>query len=217
LPQRARKDLNTLRLFNRRVARLEQSGFWKRYAESVPNVIIKFGKDISFESTGALSFAIKGTVHSWLEDFSQDEIDAFTLTYRLFTQDNDQLSVRSLSRIYDNDWMPREARENFSEAREHLNAQLDGYTKLDFGEGPMKLRTLVDIVIYGGLAHTHPHKTRVFESWEGSGVMGLVWGEFHGYARFAADMLRFFRDLNQAVLANAGRRSVRSKACSALS
>jgi hypothetical protein len=182
---------------------LEQSGFWKRYETELPNVIAKFD-DVSFRKTDNASFAIIGRVHSWLEDFSQDEIDAFVLTYRIFTQENDALSIRALARIYENQWMPEEARTNFKDAQDHLNAHLDGYTKIDFGDGPMRLRTLVDIVVYGGLAHTHRNKTKIFESWEQSGFMGFVWGEFHGYARFAIDILRFFRDLNQAVLINAG-------------
>lgn len=35
-------DLETLRRFNRKVARLEASGFAKRYAEDIPNVVAKF-------------------------------------------------------------------------------------------------------------------------------------------------------------------------------
>jgi hypothetical protein len=192
-------DVAVLRLFNLRVERLEQSGFWRRYEKALPSVIAKFA-EVRFEEMGEARFEITGSVHSWLEDFSQDEIDAFVLSYRLFTQDNDQLSIRSLARIYENSWMPEEARNNFREAREHLNAHLDGLALIDFGDGPMRLRTLVDIVIYGGLAHAHPRKSKIFESWSRSGVMGFVWGEFHGYARFAVRMLRFFRDLNEAVL-----------------
>lgn len=47
---------------------------------------------------------------------------------------------------------------------EHLNTHLDSYGKIDFSDGPLRLRTLIDIVIYGGLAHTHASKTKIFES-----------------------------------------------------
>src|SRR5262245_46644459 len=57
--------------------------------------------DPTFESTGD-RFTILARIDSWLEDFEEDEIDAFVLTFRLFTQDNDRISLRSLSKIYAN-------------------------------------------------------------------------------------------------------------------
>jgi len=80
-----KSDLETLRRFNRKVARLEKSGFAKRYADEVPNVIAKFEKPV-FRDAGDGSFEIYGEVSSYLEDFSQDEIDAFVLTHRIITQ-----------------------------------------------------------------------------------------------------------------------------------
>jgi hypothetical protein len=194
-----RADLETLRLFNRKVDRLEQSGFWKRYENEVPNVVAKFG-DVRFEKTGEARFDIIGRVHSWLEDFSQDEIDAFVLTYRIFTQNNDPLSIASLARVYESDWLRGNARECFEGARQELNDYLDTYTKIDFGDGPIRVRTLVDIVVYGGLAHSERRKARIFESWESSGFMGFVWGEFYAYAREATELLKYFRTLNAGLL-----------------
>ena len=42
------QDLEVLRQFNRRVNRLEQSGFSKRYENEIPNVIAKMD-DVTFE------------------------------------------------------------------------------------------------------------------------------------------------------------------------
>jgi ribosomal L30p/L7e-like protein len=113
-------QLETLRRFNRRAARVETSRFWLRYKDEVPNALVKLEK-MNVESTGPTTLTITGRVHSVLRDFDQDEIDAFVLNYRVFTQDNDQLSIRSLSRIYESTWMPAEARQNFEEARAQLN------------------------------------------------------------------------------------------------
>ncbi len=74
-------DLETLRRFNRKVARLEASGFAKRYAEDIPNVVAKFEQP-KFKDCGDGKFEIYGRITSWLEDFSQDENDAFVLTHR---------------------------------------------------------------------------------------------------------------------------------------
>src|SRR5665213_1775231 len=65
-----KQDLDVLRRFNRRVARTEQSAFWKRYADHVPNVISRMD-NIKFGKTGPTSFTMEGIVHSVLEDFDQ--------------------------------------------------------------------------------------------------------------------------------------------------
>ncbi len=41
LPVAIKKDLQVLRLSNRKVDKLGQSGFWKRYQDEVPNAIVK--------------------------------------------------------------------------------------------------------------------------------------------------------------------------------
>jgi len=67
------EQLDVLREFNRKVDRLEQTGFWRRYENLTPNVVMKMN-DMKFEPTGATSFAMMGRVESWLEEFDQDEI-----------------------------------------------------------------------------------------------------------------------------------------------
>ena len=86
-----KNDLKLLGDFNRRVGRLERSGFSKRYEADIPNVIAKM-EDVTFNSSDGPRFSIVARIHSWIEDFSQDEIDAFVLSYRVFTQKNDRLS-----------------------------------------------------------------------------------------------------------------------------
>jgi len=194
-------QLKTLRRFNRRVARVEGSRFWRRYTDEVPNAIVKF-EHMDVESTGPTTLTITGRVHSVLEDFDQDELDAFVLSYRLFTQDNDPLSIGSLSKIYASAWMPAEARQNFDEARRRLNEYLDSKATVEFGDIKISIRDLVDIIVYGGLAHSNPRKAEIFESWEKSGVMGFIWAEFFAYMRELMEVLEFLKKLNEQVLAN---------------
>jgi hypothetical protein len=110
----------------------------------------------------------------------QDEIEAFVLTFRLFTQNNDRISLRSLSQIYESPWMQGgNALECFEEVRKELNEHLDGYATIMFGEDKISVRAIVEIVIYGGLAHTNAEKSRILkagrtpESWDLSGSNSL--------------------------------------------
>jgi hypothetical protein len=59
---------------------------------------------------------------------------------------------------------------------------------------------LIDTVVYGGLAHANPEKAAIFESWEQSGIMGLIWAEFFAYLRGFMDTLKYFRLLNSHVI-----------------
>src|SRR5712692_9559340 len=55
------EQLDVLREFNRKADRLEQTGFWRRYENLAPNVVMKMN-DMKFEPTGATSFAMMGRV-----------------------------------------------------------------------------------------------------------------------------------------------------------
>jgi hypothetical protein len=126
-------DLEVLRQVNRRVDRLERCGFSKRYESEIPNVIAKM-EDVTFEKVEGPRFSIIARIHSWIEDFSQDEIDAFVLSYRVFTQRNDRLSIASRAKIYEKDWMSENARVCFEDARRQLNGHLDRMRRSNFPE-----------------------------------------------------------------------------------
>jgi len=204
LPQGPRAEieaqLNVLREFNRKVDRLEQTGFWRHYENEVPNVVMKMD-DLTMEKTGDASFSMLGRIHSWIPEFDQDEIDAFVLTFRLFTQDNDRISLRSLSRIYASEWLQGgNAQECFEDARKQLNHHLDSAATVVIGSTAVTIRFIADVVIYGGLAHTNEEKSKIFRSWSESGIMGLIWAEFFAYAREGVDTLKYLRGLNAGLL-----------------
>lgn len=204
LPPDVQQEINTkldvLREFNRRVDRLENTKFWRRYESLTPRVIVKM-KDVTFKSTGTARFSVLGQIDAWIEEFDQDETEAFILTFRLFTQDNDRISLRNLSAIYASDWMQGgNAPECFEDARKSLNDHLDSAAAIMFGENMISVRSIVEIVIYGGLAHTNAEKTAIFQSWKSSGIMGFIWAEFFAYVRSGVETLQYLRGLNTGVL-----------------
>lgn len=198
--QEMKVQLETLRRFNRRVDRLEQSGFWRRYEKEKPEVGSRM-ENVSVKRTGPNTFEMKGTIYSELQEFDQDEINAFVLDYRQFTQDNDPISIGNLAKIYRNAWVPEGPRKRFEEARAKLNRHRDRPTVIAFREQLLSIRVLVDTVVYGGLAHANPEKSAVFESWEQSGIMGFIWVEFFAYLRDFMQTLKFFRLLNSHLIA----------------
>jgi len=194
-----RRDFEVLRRFNRRVTRTEQSAFWRRYADQIPNAVSRMD-NMTIEMTGPANFVMHGKVHSFLEDFNQDEIAAFVLDYRQYTQRNDAISFSSLARVYEQPWMHPGARERFEEIRARFNEELDAHSTLIFGDHHMGVCELVEIVVYGGLAHSNPEKAEIFESWEKSGIMGFIWAVFFSAMRGLMYRLKQLRTLSEQVL-----------------
>jgi hypothetical protein len=135
-------DLRVLRLFNEKVDRLLATGLVQKCAESIPQVVGEF-RDVTVEFYGAQG-SIVGTLTSRLDKHNQDQIDAFALTYRLFIQKNDPVSIDSLAKIYKKDWMPTEAALSFEEAQAQMMDYMDSVTVLQFGTEHLSRRVLVD-------------------------------------------------------------------------
>jgi len=196
----AKDDLGVLRLFNEKVARLERSGLAKRYKKAIPNVVAKFD-DVKFEKVDGASLTFVGRVRAWVPDFDEDEVDSFVLTYRMFTQRNDRISLPSLAAIYQNGWIPDEARERFNDARSQLNQYLDSAATARMGVQDIPIRSLLNVVIYGGLAHTNKDKHRIYRAWmQDSGMSGFLWAEFLAALKEMMRYFGYFKKLNEAVL-----------------
>src|SRR4051794_19347346 len=100
-------DLQTLRLFDEKVARLESTGLVAVLGEGIPNVTAII-EDVSLTQSSATEYSMTGRIRSSLDGISQDQIDAFVLTYRMFIQKKDRVSLKALAKVYDREWMPAE-------------------------------------------------------------------------------------------------------------
>ena len=194
--------IETLESFNAKIERLERSGFSKRFSNDTPEVMAKF-KSVNFENLGDGQFTLTGEIDSWVTDYNEDEIDAVILTYRVLTQNNDRVSLASLSKIYNADWFPEEGMQRFNEARDKVNEYLDSPATISFQEGWISIRSIMDIIIYGGLAHTNLKKERIFNSWVSSGTSGFFQIEFVAALKFMLSYFTYFtyfKELNEVTL-----------------
>lgn len=195
-----RHEFEHLRAFNDKVAKLERTRFAKRFENDLPEVHMSFEKlEITNLGNGRLN--LFGKVKSWIPDFDEEEIDAFVLTYRMLTQHNDRLSVARLAEVYEMDWMPSEAASNFREARDVFNNYLGSAATMEFGPHQIAIQEVVDIVLYGGLAHSNQKKSAVFNAWNANpAISGLMWVEFQAAMQKALHVFSFMRKLNDAVI-----------------
>jgi hypothetical protein len=197
------QDVEVLRLFNEKVERLESTGLARFLEEDMPNVSMTVNRMISSKQDGP-NFEFVGVIRSTLDNVDQDHIDAFVLTYRMFVQKNDRVSLVALSKIYERDSMPAEAAESFREATSEVETYLASTLDVEFSPGQaVTRRHLVDTILYGALAHSNHEKEREFRVWtESGGLTGFVWAEFIVALERMLFYLKFFRQLNEAVIAN---------------
>jgi len=191
--------LETLKSFNNRIDRLERSGFSNRFVEETPEVIIKF-KSVDFKNLGNGNFTLSGEMESWVKNYNEDEIDAVVLTYRMLTQNNDRISLNSIAKIYNSVWFPEEGTKLFNDARTKVNEYLDSIATVCFEKGKITKRSIMDIIIYGGLAHSNIEKERIFNSWINSGASGVFQVEFITALKFMLFYFSYFKELNNSTI-----------------
>lgn len=193
--------IETLKLFNLKVERLQRSGFNKRFEEEVPNVMAKFESPIKFQSLDNGHFFIEGKINSWVPDYNEDEIDAVVLTYRLLTQQNDRLSLINLSNIYNAEWFPQESKDAFNDAKLKLNDCLDSASFIQLPDNSyFSKRQIMDVIIYGGLAHSNVNKQHIFNNWMASGMSGFFQIEFITTLKSMFFYFDYFKELNETTI-----------------
>jgi hypothetical protein len=202
-----RAALYSLNLCNEKITKLENSRFCQNYHGREFEVMVKFDEGVQItrhetDENGAVSLSLMGKIESKVPVFDQEDIDAFTLTYRQMIQDNDSISIRRIfNDIYNSSWMFKEAQENYSYLRQGLNDYLDSGLTLQFGENrTISRRILIETILYGGLAHTNAEKERIFRFWMESGFSGLLWAEFIESLLRVMESLLTIREVNKNII-----------------
>jgi hypothetical protein len=158
-------QIRRLRLFNEKANELDSSRFAIALYDQQSGVIVEGGL------TGPAEAVFVGP--------DDDAIRAFVLTIRLFRQDRDGISVRGLADIYATEGIPQGLRGEFDEARNALNDRLDADTMFVFNDERITRRRLLDVFLYGGLAHVDADKRAVYEQWHAFGMaFALMSNEF---------------------------------------
>lgn len=131
----------------------------------------------------------------------QDAIDAFVLTFRFFYQDNEKSSFRQLSKAYEELPISPELKKNFNDWRNGLNDYLDKKISITVDSRHPSRRELLDIFIYGGLAHANPEKKTIYDEWKKvSFVYIFLETEFCSTLEDLLQAIRHFADLNKEAI-----------------
>ena len=94
-----------------------------------------------------------------------DDRDGFLLTFRLFIQDNDAISVRNVSALMESLNLPATIIDPWRHSRKQLNDFLDSRPIFSALGEPKSYRELMLTLLYGDLSHLDPKYRPVFERW----------------------------------------------------
>jgi len=136
------------------------------------------------DTGGSLHWSWKqGEAHKFDWTGPEDEsLEAFILTFRFFIQDNERISLGSLEKILDDPAVSTYWKQEYNRVRATLNQHLDEPTApvtISWQNHIITRREVMDVFIYGGLAHANPRKRQAFEDWRtNSGVFPMFQYEF---------------------------------------
>lgn len=140
----------TLVAFNEKVEMVKNFGFIKKAA------------------AGEISLRVSGTLGAPItisESFpTSEELNAFANVYRMFTQDNDQISIRNLSKLFGGIISLQAFHPDFEDVRAQLNNLLDSPPCFRWPGAPASVREVIETILYGDVSHTD--KRNVVKSWQ---------------------------------------------------
>lgn len=150
-------QISALSLFNEKVRELLELSFVKAITD--PNA----GFSLSGERQEDGSFKMRSTVRGP----SIEAIKAFVLTFRFFIQDNETTSLRNIASLYDSSNIDAQQRAYFQSARNEVNKMLDSpnFFNLRYDNVTPTNRQIMNVFVYGGLAHANPEKYKTYKDW----------------------------------------------------
>ena len=151
------KQITALQLFNEKAEKLRQSSFMK--ALSAGNSAVTVRSTWKDDGTSEVKSERRGP--------SLEAIDAFALTFRFFIQDNERSSFRNIAAVYDAATIAQELKGRFKSGRDYVKKFLDSPNCLGISHNDVRPtnREVMDVFMYGGLAHANPEKYKRFKEW----------------------------------------------------
>jgi hypothetical protein len=103
-------------------------------------------------------------------DFNPELLDAFLLTFRMFIQNNDRISIGRMKALYDEMPIRQELKDGFDQARDDLNVYLDLRPIFTVAGEPKS---------YRDLSHMNESKRATFRQWMSNPVVEPhIWTQF---------------------------------------
>jgi len=137
----------------------------------------------------------------------ENQIQAFVLTFRYFIQNNEHCSFMWLANnVLDDPGLSQDWKNEFVGIRQVLNDYLDEYpqipTTTTAGSPPTR-RVIMDVFVYGDLAHATQEKREIFRKWNSIRLIQLFFKtEFIKILGAACGAIIAVKNLSEKELSN---------------
>lgn len=177
------KALRTFCLFNEKVDKLHDLSFKMKLYMWVADIIeCHEGK----KDRGSITHP------------DDESIDAVVLTLRLFMQDNESISLRNIAALYSQISVNSALAEHFSELRSTFNGYLDRASVI--GEKGIANREILELFVYGSLAHTTQDKAVKLDEFRESGDLGELKAQFAVILSTFLSVLASMKSVNERTI-----------------
>lgn len=179
--------LAALRLFNEKSGKLKRCSFTR----------------LVFEHESSISFSAKinEAIKTQRTGPAEESIDAFSLTFRFFIQDNEKMSFRNLTTIYNDLPISQLQKESFTNARTELNNFLASFCPISVNNERLSNRHILEVFMYGGLSHANGKKKVLYDAWMANPLLSqFLQNEFVVILGNVMKVIAYVQDLNSAVI-----------------
>lgn len=166
--------IRILQLFNEKAEKLQRSSFTKYVeTETIGFTVVPRGAVVDVYAVGP----------------DPEVVEAFVLTLRFFVQDNEPTSFRNMGALYEELPIGKDLIRQFQEGRTAINSFLDRGSHMTVNGKAFSNREILEVFLWGGLAHANPTKKATFDGWLADGhLYPLMQMSFHDTL---VELLRF--------------------------
>lgn len=160
------QQIVTLSLFNEKVRELLESSF----VEGI------FGPNVGFALKLSRDVNGKYEMNSTIRGPSIESVKAFVLTLRFFIQDNESISLRNMADLYNSNNIDPQLRAYFHSARDEVKQMLGSpnLCNMYFHRTMPTNRQVMEVFVYGALAHANPEKYDLYKEWTSYPAAGVI-------------------------------------------
>lgn len=183
-----RKYIKKLQFFNDKAKKLLSSSYTSSIMQQ--KYSIRYRKT---KKAGSISIKVNNP--------TDESLDAFILTLRMFMQDSDPISLRNMSKIYTNIPTRQKNKKVFEGYRKELNEYLDSSMHVILKDTKHEVhvedrgltnRRILETFLYGSLAHLNKRRVVEFTKWYNN---KLLW--FFVQRSFQSTLTRFIKTIRK--------------------
>ena len=171
--------------FNQKVDRLKERGFAEESRGA--GAIVEWRKGLGWDG-----FHIGP---------SEKTVEATVLTLRFFIQNNESTSLSNMAKLYSNPNIEPRLSTQFSEIRDQVSTCLDTPSNLSISEeGPMTHLEILNLFIYGNLAHANATAEANYRSISQTAFFPLFQDAFTKTVHLLISALNEIQNINRVAL-----------------